>query len=733
MVTLPRVDPCPRAYRRAQFATAIGQAAFLLLLALSCAFATQPEDPARAQNEPINQVPAELDNSVEHDAKGVPGLTPEKLLELIGKAAGPEKVGVNQLSINWLPDGTRLLACLPFREGRSTRVGIFVVDTRSGDAVRLGEGTVSRMSPDARRVAYFDSGGGAHVAALETSSAGRISMRELRTLASPGGKIAEFAWSPDSAALVYAFRPETSSAATTEWAEIQIRLARVDTGEDRVLYRAKENVRGLSWTRRGIVLARGRVGSRNSASTEYWAEISLLDPSTGELHRVVDKSGFDLEALTPSVAPDERHIAYGYDPFQVPPVTPITLPAIHDLETGATKTYALKSHYALVDGGGQWLGNSKAAVFPCKTGALFSSFCIFHTDGTAMRRLDKDALQEIGPFSSSRTGDQLAWLSENLLGSIQLQVSAPGLGGQRVLYSFERFDLAGIAIGRAQTVQWPLDAHLKLTGFLILPVNYVRGHRYPLVVDIHGGPTPGIRLAGSMLVTHPLEWQMWAAKGYAVLVVDYRKGGVLGLNEEYFHRTDGFLEDGDVSDVIRGIDEVVRMGVADSHRVGAIGHSYGALVLDWLVTHSDRLQAAVVKEGDPALWSGVKPGASLTTPLYHHYKAWYLGTDESHFAQLEKDNSALSYAYRVRTPVLWIAGDTGLTGRENLPKVYVDAINAGGGCARFMFFPDEGHVFVQPEHNRQVTASTLAWFDHWLKNGDGSPARAHGGGVFCGE
>jgi dipeptidyl aminopeptidase/acylaminoacyl peptidase len=670
----------------------------------------------------INQVHTILDNSVEHNAAGIPGLSPERLLQLINTSPDMRRLGPIQLSIDWFPDGKRILATLPYRVGQAMRIGVFTVDVATSSRLRVVDGSMSRLSPDGGRVAFLNPAGSLRVARLNTKTSAVASERDFTSINTVDKGISEFAWSPDSRALAYT--SHSGEIGRNAPKDVEVSIVQVDTGRTRLLYRSQDNVGGLVWSRRGIFLARGQSYIGDGSAAKFWGEISLLDPSTGEIHKIVDKSGFDLDALAPSVAPDEESIAYGYDPLQVPPVSPLMIPAIHALGTDSTTIYSVKSNYALTDGRPQWLRQSEAAVYRCKVGGLFSSFCLLKADTNTMRRVDVESMREIGVFAASKTSDRLAWFSEDLAGTIRLQVSGENLRGVSNVYSFNRFDIRGIALGEVRTVHWSTAEHISFDGLLILPVNYIQGQSYPLIVDIHGGPTPGIHFTSSLLIVHPLEWQMWAAKGYAVFVADYRSAGVAGLNDEYFHRTKGFLEDGDVADVVSGIDEVIRMRIADPHRIGAIGHSFGAIVIDWLITHSDRLQAAVVKEGLPAWWDGIKPTPALRTPLFLHYREWYMGTDDLHREQIERENSAITYADRVKTPVLWMSGNTGLAGVMNVPQLYVNSINAAGGCARLMFFPDEGHVFIKQEHMKDVLAGAIGWFNHWLK-GEGVLVGSH--------
>ena len=87
-----------------------------------------------------------------------------------------------------------------------------------------------------------------------------------------------------------------------------------------------------------------------------------------------------------------------------------------------------------------------------------------------------------------------------------------------------------VSLSEVQEIRWKSDDYPEeLCGLLILPLNYIQGNTYPIIVDIHGGgPGANTDLQRALLVNSPLEWQLWAAKGYAVLVPELRSSGSFG-------------------------------------------------------------------------------------------------------------------------------------------------------------------------------------------------------------
>jgi dienelactone hydrolase len=668
----------------------------------------------------VNEVPADLDNHVERNASGKPGLTPEMLLRLSGDQGG-KSAESSRYGVEWFPDGRRLLISMPYWVGSELRSGVFVIDVGTKERSFIADGSIARLAPDGARIAFLVPGGRMAIATLSAHRSGSVMHWQISKADAQETEVSEIAWSPDSRMVAYLGRYATNTRdAAIEGVQSLIASYDVTTGATHVLYRGHEGVEGITWAKRGVFFARGEAHAGDGDDWRFWGEVSLLRPETGRIRRVINMSGFRSRFLAPSVSPDERWLAYGHDPFQIAPVALFMVPAIHNLTSGETTIYPFANNFALMEAGPRWRRGSSEAVYRCKVEAVFSSFCIVDISSRTMRRVDMETLRSIDAFAVSPTDGRLAWLNSDPFETMRLEISGRDLRAAQVIYSVAKLRLPDVGFGEIRPISWATKDGLHFGGALVLPVNYVPGRLYPLVVDVHGGPSR-YHLRGSLLNQSPLEWQMWAAKGYAVFVADYRKGGVAGLNEEYHRRMDGYEEDGDLNDVQAGIDQVVRMGIADPHRVGAVGHSYGAIVLDWFVTHSHELRAAIVSEGFPALWDG-DPKAH-TSQFGHQllpYRRWLMGTDEVHRGQVERLNAPLTYANQVSTPVLWVSGGNDHAGVINVPRVYVDSINDGGGCARLIEFPNEDHVFVDSNNVRELLASAVSWFGYWLSARTGS-------------
>jgi dipeptidyl aminopeptidase/acylaminoacyl peptidase len=142
-------------------------------------------------------------------------------------------------------------------------------------------------------------------------------------------------------------------------------------------------------------------------------------------------------------------------------------------------------------------------------------------------------------------------------------------------------------VGRQQVIQWQAPDGLNIEGLLVYPADFEEGRRYPLLVQVDGGPHSRARdvLAG------PGRHQLFAAQGYAVLLPNPR--GSSGYGEDFATARRIDLAGGDVVDLIAGVDAVIEMGIADARRLAIYGSGYGAEMAAWTLTQTPRFGAAI--------------------------------------------------------------------------------------------------------------------------------------------
>ena len=130
---------------------------------------------------------------------------------------------------------------------------------------------------------------------------------------------------------------------------------------------------------------------------------------------------------------------------------------------------------------------------------------------------------------------------------------------------------------------------LELEGLLVKPLDYQPGKRYPTILRLHGGPV--YQFSHEFMV----EWQFYAAQGYAVVAPNPR--GSSGRGFDFARAIYADWGNKDMQDVLAAVDHVVAMGVADPQRLGLGGRSYGGILTNYVIASDTRFKAAISGAG----------------------------------------------------------------------------------------------------------------------------------------
>src|SRR3989449_527204 len=186
----------------------------------------------------------------------------------------------------------------------------------------------------------------------------------------------------------------------------------------------------------------------------------------------------------------------------------------------------------------------------------------------------------------------------------------------------------------------------KIETWIMKPVGFTPGKKYPLILNIHGGP----HTAYGYIIFH--EMQLMAARGYVVVYPNPRGSTTYG--QEFGNIIQYKYPGDDYKDLMVAVDSVIRRGYVDSTKLGVTGGSGGGLLTDWTVGHTHRF-AAAVSQRDVADWLSFWYTADFT--LFQ--PSWFRSTpfrDPQEFLA----RSPVRYADSVTTPLMFILGDADL-------------------------------------------------------------------------
>ena len=237
-------------------------------------------------------------------------------------------------------------------------------------------------------------------------------------------------------------------------------------------------------------------------------------------------------------------------------------------------------------------------------------------------------------------------------------------------------------------------------AFLVKPVGYQVGTRYPTILWLHGGP------ASQFSFGYNDTAQLFAANGYAVIMPNPR--GSTGYGSEFAHGTVAAWGENDFDDVMAAIDYGIEIGVVDSQRTGVGGWSYGGILTNYVITQTQRFKAAM---------SGASLG--LVTSNYGHdqYQLMY----ELEFGlpwenpQLWAELSPFNKVQNITTPTLWMGGEVDWNVPINNSEQMYIAMKRLGQETQLVVYPDEHHGIRRPSFQKDRFERWISWFDRYLK------------------
>ncbi|MEP7184675.1 MAG: alpha/beta fold hydrolase [Rhodanobacter sp.] len=256
--------------------------------------------------------------------------------------------------------------------------------------------------------------------------------------------------------------------------------------------------------------------------------------------------------------------------------------------------------------------------------------------------------------------------------------------------------------GKAESVEWD-NQGFHNQGWLLYPAHYDPSKTYPMVVVVHGGPAsavipswPGVGYGAAPL----------SAMDYFVFMPNPR--GSFGQGETFVQANRKDFGYGDLRDVLAGVDAVEKKLPVDDKRLGLTGWSYGGFMSMFAPTQTQRFRAVVAGAGI-SNWQSYY-GENLIDQWMPPFFGATVYDDPAVYAK----SSAINFIKQVKTPMLIVVGDRDAECPAPQSFEMWHALRAQGVPTSLVVYPNEGHHFVDPAHQRDVLQRALEWFAKYL-------------------
>jgi dipeptidyl aminopeptidase/acylaminoacyl peptidase len=614
---------------------------------------------------------------------------------------------------------------------------IWLADAQSGATRQLTNGRKSSnapaWSPDGRKLAFgsdredkrqiylIDLGGG-----------------EAMKLTSAEESVGAFAWAPDGRSIAFTSSDPRSDALKErdkQYADFDVidqdhrlthlHVVDVETKKLRRLTSGAFTVGRFDWSPDGRHIAfdhRINGDPANSGS----ADISVVTVADGAVRRLVTQDGPDSN---PQWSPDGSRVAF-------------------ETSMASPKFFFTNRRIASIPAAGGPIANLSAAFDEDPSIVRWTASGIFFSASARswayLFRLDPEtrAVTRLAPsdrwigsaFSLSADAQTVAFIASDASTFPEVYVApiAPAARAKREDAGRER---AGVGPREHQemqpkkltttgdqasawpsapieTITWSSQDGATIEGVLHKPVGFQPGKRYPLLVVIHGGPT-GVSRATPYSSTSIYPIDLWVARGALVLEPNYR--GSAGYGEKFRSLNYRNLGVGDAWDVVSGVDHLVKLGLADASRVGAMGWSQGGYISAFLSTH------------DSARFKAISVGAGISNWMtyyvntdIHPFTRQYLNATPWDDPDIYAKTSPMTYIKGAKAPTLIQHGAADQ--RVPLPnafELYQGLQDVGVPTKLIVYkgFEGIGHGPSKPKSSRALMQHNLEWFEKYLFGG----------------
>ncbi|HUO84388.1 MAG TPA: S9 family peptidase [Thermoanaerobaculia bacterium] len=633
------------------------------------------------------------------------------------------------------PDGRRVayVVSTPSLEKNEHLPELFVVATGGGKAVRLAEGLRILNTPlPAPRLRWSPDG---NMVSLLAMTGDRpqvfgipVSGQTPRQLTHAPEGVFGFEWSPDGSRIAYLTRdpiPEEEARrrrdvihADAPAKPTRLAVTRLDDPAARILSSPSHYVDSYAWTPDGREIVYS-AAPRSGFTAQYETRLFAIPAGGGDARLLVDRPGMNVR---PHVSPDGKWIAFVTTHGRADIMVPRSL-AVVSAAGGDIRLFLMDDAWIneIV-----WARDSRSLYCIANDGTFASKERMFEQpivrlwieNGRAETVIASGTVNY--SMTLSADGRHLAFRSVQGRSMGDVFVLDTASGKTRGLTDANP-ELHELALGELRPVQWRSFDEMEIWGLLLTPHGWKEGERLPLLVYVHGGPGGGVTYGHFPQFMHaisqvdPYPTEAMASAGFAVLFPMPRGGA--GYGEKGQRAVIDAWGEGDYHDIMAGVDEMIRRGIADPDRLGVMGASYGGYMTNWIVTRTGRFRAASAAASISDLTDIrlIPDGGEITA----HYFREPWENRESYIA-----HSPLTFVERVTTPLLLQHG-------ERDPRVpvagawkFYRALKTLGRTVEMDIYPRGGHVLYEPVLQRDVMQRNLEWFQRWiLRDGEsGEPA-----------
>ncbi len=464
----------------------------------------------------------------------------------------------------------------------------------------------------------------------------------------------------------------------------------------------------LSPCRRYLAFASNQSAERDD---ERRTDIWLMDLDTDTLRRITNHDG--VYGL-PAFSPDSSKLAFvghrveaPYGPTNLDRIWIADLTSGHvdvlteSIDREMSNTCSGDSSYGVPAQRPVWSSDS-ASIYSLMSDRGNVGIIRIGSTGSWEQIVGGD--REVMTFSAS-SDDQIAFTASDPVTPAEVFTTEKQANQEQQLSRHNTTLLEQVSLATPARLEYQTLDGASVEAWVLEPIDRRDGVRYPLVLEIHGGPHA---MYGN---TFFHEFQLLAAQGYGVLYTNPR--GSTGYGQEFVSAAMGDWGGTDYQDVMAGLDAALsNFDWIDPNRLGVTGGSYGGYLVNWIVTQTDRFAAAITQRSTCNRKSLF--GSSDLVWTYSEWEFRSLPWDDPDFYY---DRSPLAHVANVKTPILIMHSENDLRCPVEQGEQWYTALKRLNRETEFVRFPGESHNLSRsgrPDRRLERLRWMTDWFGRYL-------------------
>lgn len=442
----------------------------------------------------------------------------------------------------------------------------------------------------------------------------------------------------------------------------------------------------------------GNIDSLQQPDRSNEGEIYTLNLVTGKLTKILSQAKVNYS--NPVISPSGKWLAYQFSPTEGINIPQLAILNLQNPQSNPEIIPFDRNKNTLI-----WSADEQYLYFnaPSNGGTAILRYSM------KRKTIDKFGTDDAGINSFDVGSQKIAYVKTEVANPFEVYVSDLSFQNNHVLTTFNSSWLSGKTLSYPTKKIYVNSKGLKVEYWVMKPTHLKAGNKYPLMLQIHGGPS-AMWGPGEASMWH--EFQFFAAQGYGIVYANPRGSG--GYGEEFLRANYQDWGKGPTEDVLAALEGAVAEGWADEKKLVVTGGSYAGYLTAWIIAHDQRFAAASSQRGVYDLPTFFGEGnAWRLVPNYFGGYPWDKNIDP-----ILKLESPFNYVSQINTPYLIFHGENDLRTGVIQSEMMYKALKVLNKPVEYVRHPGATHELTRSGNVRQRIDQMLRiyeFFERYVK------------------